>query len=370
MNKLFTPLRLNKKILLGNRLVVAPMTTEQSNPDGSISEDELCWLTRLAQDNYGMIISCAVAISRSSIAFANQLSIADDDKLPGLIKLAERLKPYSSQMVLQLCHGGSRANTAVSGSKAYGASSYTVPKIPNFPEFIPPEELTISQIKEIVNDFANACVRVEKAGFAGVEMHGANGYLFTQFFSTMSNLRHDEYGGSLENRARFAREVIQECRRRVSENFIIGFRMTFENSFIETGLDIDENIQIVNWLAQDGIDYIHSSQLDYAAKTVKYPEKILLTYLRENIVAGLPLIGVGGVSSAEAGLQAIDYGADLVAIGRAAVGNLQLPKYFADGEKLPYPLPYSRNHLEKLKLNAGFIDYLQNRLAMLNIVKQ
>ena len=369
MNQLFSPLKLNSKVILANRLVVAPMTTVQSNADGTISENELAWLERLAKDNYGMVLSCAVAISPESIAFPNQLSAAADDKIPGLTKLAQRANQAGGHTIVQLCHGGSRANTQVSGLKSYSASSYAIPKIPNFPDFIVPKELTIEHIKSIVDEFAAACVRIEKAGFAGVEMHGANGYLFTQFFSTMSNLRSDDYGGSLENRARFAREVIQECRRRVSADFIIGFRMTFENSFVESGLDVDENIQIANWLTKDGINYLHTSQIDYRAKSLKYPEKILLSYLRQQINHHLPLIGVGGVFDAAAAARALEYGADLVAIGRAAIGNVNLPGLFAGNHALPYSLPYDRSHLEQLGLPSQFIDYLQNQLAMLNIVK-
>lgn len=368
MNKLFSKFKINSKVALENRLVVAPMTTIQSNQDGTVSEDELAWFERLSKDNYGMIISCAASISQESIAFPNQLSVADESKLQSLKELSQRLGNSADSTVLQLCHGGSRSNTQVSGLKSFSASSYNIPKIPNFPDFQAPEELDIEHIHQIVNDFASACELVEKAGFAGVELHGANGYLFTQFISTMSNLRKDEYGGTLENRAKFSREVIQECRKSVSKDFIIGFRMSFENSFVETGLDLDENIQIVNWLAEDGIDYIHTSQMDYRAKCQKYPEEILISYLRQNISKSLPLIGVGGINSAQSAIQALEYGADMVAIGRAAIGNTNLPELFASNLPLTFPLPYTRQHLESLGLPHQFINYLKHQLAMLNII--
>jgi len=331
MSKLFEKLNINSKIELVNRLAVAPMTTSQSNSDGTVSEAETIWLERLAKDNYGMIITCAANISKNSIAFPNQLSVASDDMLIGLSKLASKLNVYKSKTIVQLCHAGSRALEHLTDEKPCSASSYTMPQIPNF---IPPKTLSKLEIENIINDFVNACIRVSKAGFNGIEIHGANGYLFTQFFSKMTNLREDEYGGSLINRARFAREVVKESRKKVPADFIIGFRMSFENAGMETGLDIDENIQIINWLLEDGIDYVHISHLNYKAKSVKYPEKIALQYIRQKVNKNLPVIGVGSIFSVEDAELALEYGADIVAIGRAAIGNQNLPDYFLQRKAL------------------------------------
>lgn len=363
MNQIFSPLRLNSAVELKNRLAVAPMTTTQSNPDGTISLQEAAWFKRLAEDDYGLIISCASAISQDSIAFENQLNFGSDAGLPSLKELSAKLKKYNSIILIQLCHAGSRAIKA----KPVSASSYLMPQISGF---VPPRKLSVQQIETIISDFANACLRVSKAGFDGIEFHGANGYLFTQFISKMTNLRNDNYGGSLENRARFSREVVQACRKVVPENFIIGFRMSFENAGLETGLDIDENIQIVNWLAEDGINYIHTSQIDYDAKSVKYPDKIALQYIKGKINKNLPLIGVGSITSIDSAKKAIEYGADIVAIGRAAIGNKELPKVFSKGAELPYQNPFSEQQLKELGISQNFISYLRKMpVANLNVVK-
>lgn len=345
------------------------MTTQQSNSDGTISIEEVAWLERLAEDGYGLIISCASAISNTSIAFHNQLSVANDNMIVGLSKLSERMKIHNSINIIQLCHGGSRAIESLTGIKPHSASSYTMPMIG---DFVPPETLSVKQIEEIISDFANACERVSKAGFDGVELHGANGYLFTQFISKMTNLRNDNYGGSLTNRARFAHEVVQACRKKVSKDFIIGFRISFESMGLETGLDIDENFQIINWLAEDGIDYVHTSHMSYSAKTSKYPDKIALQYLRSKITPALPLIGVGGILCNADGEKAMEYGADIIAVGRAAIGNEQLPKYFKEGKTLPNHTPYSEALLKELGISENFIDYLKNAppLASLKIIAQ
>lgn len=356
MSNLFHEKIINPTQTLINSLAVAPMTTSQSNPDGTVSEAEAAWLERLAADGYGMIISCATAISKQSIAFHNQLSVGDDDKLHGLSQLAQRLKPYKAKTIIQLCHAGSRAIPELTGSPAYSASSYSLPQIPSF---IPPQTLLKKQIAEIVEDFAAACERVAKAGFPGIEFHGANGYLFTQFISTMTNLREDEYGGSLVNRARFSREVVQACRRRVPSDFILGFRMSFENGGMETGLDIDENIQISNWLAADGIDYLHISHLQYDAPSVKYTDKVALQYIRSQVNKNLLLVCAGGINTVENANIALEYGADIVAIGRAAIGNVELPDHFAKREELAFQMPFSQDDLREIGISEDFLNYMK-----------
>lgn len=356
MGKLFTSLRLNSKVTLKNRLAVAPMTTQQSNADGTISIEEINWLERLSSDGYGLVISCAAAISGTSIAFYNQLNIANEKGQEDLKRLAEKMNEHNSVNLIQLCHAGSRTIESLTGIKARSAGRYEMPTIPNFEA---PEELTIEQINEITSDFANACEKVEKAGFHGVELHGANGYLFTQFTSKMTNTRSDNYGGNLTNRARFSRNVVKACRQKVSEDFVIGYRMSFENMGLETGLDIDENIQIINWLVEDGIDYVHTSQMDYKARSIKYPDKNLLHYLRSNITSSLPLIGVGSVVTYADAEKALEYGADMVAIGRAAIGNRNLPRYFESKEELPHHTPYEEKSLKDLNVSQNLIDYLK-----------
>lgn len=369
MSNVFSAFALKKNRILRNRLSVAPMTTQQSNADGSISREEADWLIRLSEDGYGMVISCAASVSDTATAFYNQLSLANDKYITALHPVAEKMKQNGSVNIIQLCHAGSRAIEALTGEKPHSASAYRMDMIP---DFVPPVALSADQIKQITEDVADACERVEKAGFDGVELHGANGYLFTQFISTMTNQRSDAYGRSLENRARFSREVVRACRSRVSADFIIGFRLSFENGGMESGLDIDENIQIANWLAEDGIDYIHSSQLDYAAQSLKYPDQPVAEYLRQHLVKELPLIIPGSILSAEDAEKALSMGADVVAIGRASIGNTQLPESFQKREPLKYQMPFSEDHLRKIGISEGLIDYVKNAppLKPLNIVAQ
>ena len=366
MVDVFSTFRLGTRAVLANRLAVAPLTTTQSHPDGRVSEAEMAWLERVAADGYGMVITCASAISKESIAFRNQMSLGDDRYLPGLTELATRLRAYPTLTIVQLCHGGSRAIVELAGAPARSASAYEVPSIPGF---VRPRAFTTAEIGQMVEDFANAAARAAQAGFGGVELHGANGYVFTQFISTMTNLRTDAYGGSLENRARLAREVVRACRSRVPADFILGFRLTFEGAF-DTGLDIDENIQVLNWLAEDGIDYGHVSHLALAAPSLKYPDRVGLAHIRQGVSQHLPLMAAGSVTTREDAMRALELGADLVAVGRAAIGNADVPARFARNEPLALT-PFDPTELAKLQVSPAFLNYLTTAvpLAPLKIVQ-
>lgn len=358
MTSLFSPLTL-RGATLANRLAVAPMTTTQSHVDGSVSEAEAAWLERLASDGYGMVITCAAAVSRTSIAFPRQLSFGDDALLPGLTALATRLRVFPSLLVAQLCHGGSRALPALTGVPAHSASRYQLA----VPGFVPPLELSVAQIEQIIEDFASACARAARAGFGGVEFHGANGYLFTQFLSTMTNHRADEWGGSLENRARLSRAVVRACRARVPSTFVLGFRMSFENGGPETGLDLDEGATVMNWLAEDGIDYGHVSHLVLDAPSVKYPGQPALERIRARVDRALPLMCAGGVKRRADAERALALGADLVAVGRSAIGNAQVPAKLARGEPLAVT-PFAADALGALRVSEDFVRYLQTAMPI------
>ncbi len=366
MSPVFSPFELRGRAL-ANRLVIAPMTTTQSHADGSVSEAEAAWLERLADDGYGMVITCAAAISRTSIAFPNQLSFGDDRFVPALAALASRLRRPGSLMVAQLCHGGARAIPELTGQPAHSASSYELP----IPGFVAPRELTVAQIEEIIEDFAVASERAARAGFDGIELHGANGYLFTQFTSTMTNRRTDAWGGTLERRARFSRETVRAIRARIPRDFIVGYRMSFEGMGLETGLDIDENVQVMRWLAEDGIDYGHVSHLSLAAPSAKHPDRIALTHIREGVGHALPLMCAGGVYRRADAERALELGADLVAIGRAAIGNANVPARLSRDESLT-PTPYRRDHLARIGISDDFVRYLSTAVPVssLHIVER
>lgn len=350
---------------LRNRLAVAPITTTQSEVDGAPSAADLRWLGRLCDDGYGLVITCAAAVSKTSIAFPRQLTFGDEALLPKLTQLAAQLRRPDQLLVAQLCHGGSRTIPALTGRPAASASRYELP----LPGFVPPLELTSVEIEGIIDDFATAADRAARAGFDGIEVHGANGYLQTQFTSTMTNRRTDGWGGGLEARARFARECVRAIRAKVPRDFIVGYRISLEGFGPETGLDLDENVQLLRWLAEDGISWAHLSHFEAAARAQKYPDRFLLSFVRAHVGDALPLISAGSVRSRADVERALELGADLVALARGAIGNDQAPARLERGEPLAWT-PFSREHLRACAVSEALIDYMADTqpVASLKIV--
>jgi 2,4-dienoyl-CoA reductase-like NADH-dependent reductase (Old Yellow Enzyme family) len=343
-------------------LFLAPMTTTQSREHGLLGADDLDWLSRCSAGGFGTIITPAAAISADSLGFDGQLSVADDQFIPGLKQLTQTLKKDGTVSLLQICHPGMRAPGRLNGKTPVAPSAVKL----DFPGFEVPHALSQAEIGQIVADFAQASLRACQAGFDGVEIHGANGYLITQFLHAQNNFRDDQYGGNLENRARFARQVVQACRTIVPPEFVIGFRLSPEGN----GLDIDENLQLASWLHQDGIDYLHLSSLNAGKDADKYPgeNSKVTTLFRKTLGCGFPLLATGGIMQASDARHALDLGADMAGLGRIALGNPDWPlRAQQDADYQPTLPPYSAAHLKQQKITPEFIAYI--RTLPLNIMQ-
>mgnify|MGYP002619731606 CR=1 FL=1 len=334
MNKLLEPIRVGT-LNLRNRIVVPPMETAHNYADGSVSQAMIDYYTERAIGGAGLIIVHNTAIDRKHGRSANNQPLLDKNHMiAGFSLLAESIQDHGAKAVLQLGHGGRQANLAnihgdyqVAPSAIASSAMGTVPK-----------ELTIEEIKWIQQAWADAAVRAQLAGFDGVEVHGAHGYLISSFFSRRSNKRKDEYGGSLENRARFAMEVIQKVRDAVGRNFTVGFRMNGDE-FLEEGLEVSEAVAIARMLADTGnLDYISVSGATYESMhhmfPVMYDERGHLIHLAAAVkkaVPELPIIGVGSLD-VKTGEQALREGkADLIAIGRGHIADPHIANKLAEG---------------------------------------
>jgi 2,4-dienoyl-CoA reductase-like NADH-dependent reductase (Old Yellow Enzyme family) len=349
------PFSLHPNLHLKNRIVLAPMTNSQSQEDGTLGDDEYQWLMQHAEGGFGLIITCATYISKTSKAWKGQLGLYDDKQIPALQRLTRDIKQYNSACIMQIFHGGVRCPSAMTGQQPVSASEYVL----DFPGFEKPRALIQAEIQTIVTQFADAAERAYKAGFSGIELHGANGYLITQFISTQTNLRTDEYGGSLANRARFVREIMRACKQRVPASFLVGCRLSPEG----IGLDIDENLQIAEWLKQDGADYIHLSLGDVFAAPKKYAptsDKPLTQYFREKLGNDFPVIAGGGIKTPADANKALQTGTDLVYLARTAIGNTQWPNLAAkDANYTPVAPPYTADYLKQTGISDSFMGYLQ-----------
>ena len=246
----FDPLSFRCGAVAKNRLALAPLTNQQSHPDGTLGEDELRFLARRARGGFGLVETCAAHVSPEGQAFEGQLGIHSDAHLPGLTRLASVLAAHGALGVVQLHHGGARSPSALIGQQPLGASALPEPP----PGMESPRAASSADVERLADDFVQAAQRAYRAGFQGVELHGAHAYLLGQFLSSATNRRSDAWGGSLENRARLLRTIARRVRISVPASFLLGVRLSPEDFGTTRGLDLDESIQVARWLADDGVD--------------------------------------------------------------------------------------------------------------------
>ncbi|MBT5756621.1 MAG: NADH:flavin oxidoreductase, partial [Acidimicrobiaceae bacterium] len=216
---LLSPLQLPRGRALPNHFVLAPLTNQQSNVDGTLSDDEHRWLTMRADGGFGLTMTCAAHVQAVGQGFPGQLGVWGDHQLPGLTRLASDINATGSVSIAQLHHAGNRSPIEVIG---------TTPVCPSDDEETGARALSTDEVQELVADFVAAAVRCEAAGFDGVELHGAHGYIICQFLSSTLNRRGDEYGGSLENRSRLLFEMLADIREQCGDDFIVGVRLSPE----------------------------------------------------------------------------------------------------------------------------------------------
>jgi 2,4-dienoyl-CoA reductase-like NADH-dependent reductase (Old Yellow Enzyme family) len=351
---LHQPLTLRSGVVVPNRIALAAMTNGQSLPDGSLGDDELHWLARRADGGFGMIATCAAYVARDGKAWAGELGIDRDDGVPGLTRLAARLRREGAAAYVQLFHGGVRATQTLSGEQVWSASTWRE----DGPSFEVPRVATEADIARVIADFAAAAQRAQRAGFDGVELHGAHGYLLTQFLSPVTNTRDDAWGGDLPRRARLVREVLRAVRARTGPKFSVGVRLSLEHGGHAKGLDIDDSLQIAAWLAEDGADFIHASLWRAENNTRKYPDQHPLPLLRRALPKDVAIIACGNLWTHADAMTAIERGADIVALARAAIINPDWPKLVAPTWE-PRRAPVTRAELHELAVSPPFAVYLR-----------
>ncbi|MBM7420416.1 MULTISPECIES: hypothetical protein [Chryseobacterium] len=229
-NKLFSPLSFDKGISLKNRLVMAPMTTWASNEDFTISDEEVEYYHKRV-NGVGLVITGCTHVTANGIGFTHEFAGYDDTFLPSLKKLAKAAKSGGAPAILQMFHAGNKAipglipNGEVVSASAVSSGPVLLSEKENLPK-----ELNENEILEIIKAFGETTRRAIEAGFNGVEIHGAHGFLLQNFISPFFNKRNDQWGGSLENRIRLSLEIVREVKKVVSEYadrpFLIGYRIS------------------------------------------------------------------------------------------------------------------------------------------------
>ncbi|MDF1799686.1 MAG: NADH:flavin oxidoreductase [Planctomycetota bacterium] len=354
--KLLTPTSFPRTgTVLRNRVALAAMTNKQSHADGKLSEDELGWLIARARGGFGLVTTCAAHVSRDGQGWDGELGVFEDAQLPGLARLAGALRAEGAVSLVQIFHGGVRAPSRLTGQQPFSASAYRL----DTKGFEVPRAATLEDIERTIAAFGGAARRCAEAGFDGVEIHGAHGYLITQFLGTISNTRDDEWGGSLQNRARFLRRIVAAVRQATPDGFLVGVRISPEVA--EQGVELGDSLTVAGWLAADGVDFVHVSNWDSFQAPAARPDsaKPLTTWFREAVGDQLPLIATGGVWTPAQADQVLAHGADVVGLGRAAIGNASWPRDAARAGWEPARPPYSPEHLRSAGLGEEMVAYMR-----------
>ncbi|MCA3720335.1 NADH:flavin oxidoreductase [Phenylobacterium sp.] len=349
MTDLFAPMSFIRGPAMKNRLMLAPLTNLQSHPDGTLSYDEHRWLTLRAQGGFGLTMTAAAHVQRIGQGFPGQVGIFSDVHIPGLARLAEDIRKAGSLAVVQLHHAGMRSPAALIGE---------APVCPSEDAETGSRALTLDEVRRLRDDFIAAAVRADKAGFDGVEIHGAHGYVLCQFLSAQTNRRTDAYGGSPENRARLILEILDGVRAACRADFNLGLRLSPERF----GLSLMEVRDLAGRLLSEAkIDYLDMSLWDCFKEPVEeaHRGRTLMSYFTD-LPRGEVRLGVAGkIMSAADARAMLDAGADFVLLGRAAILHHDWPqKAKANPDFRPVSLPVTRAHLEAEGLGPPFVTYM------------
>ena len=362
IDKLFRPLKI-KNTTVPNRIVMAPMTTVSGNADGSFSDEEISYLAQRAESGVGTIISPACYVHPLGQAFDHQVGCHSDAMIPSLEKCAAAIKKHDAVALLQIHHGGNATKEKFTGRPPLAPSP--IKNRRGTSEM--PTAMTEAEILEAIEAFGAAAHRAEKAGFDGVQIHGANTYLLQQFFSPFTNKRNDQWGGEpkqsanrFENRSRFAREVIKSIRAQVSENFLVSYRISPEESD-PFGYSVFDTIALLKILIPYGIDQLDISSLKYG-KGLRgdYSRGTHPTYLIKDALIYMPVVGVGSVTTAEDAMRVMDEGIEFVALGKQLLLDKDWVIKIQNGEHDKIRSTITKEEIASLDIPEKMKAYLAN----------
>jgi 2,4-dienoyl-CoA reductase-like NADH-dependent reductase (Old Yellow Enzyme family) len=349
MTSLFSALTLARGPAWKNRFMLAPLTNTQSHADGALSDVEYNWLTLRAKGGFGLTMTCAAHVQAVGQGFPGQLGAFDDKHLEGLARLATGIKAHGSVSSLQIHHAGNRSPKELVGT----------PVCPSNDTKTGARALTLAEVEALREAYIAAAVRAEKAGFDGVEIHGAHGYILAQFLSAEINHRDDRYGGNLENRARIIMEIIDGIRAATKPDFQLGLRLSPERF----GLKLAEIRDVAAEILRNGkIDFLDMSLWDVAKEPNEDEHKgrTLMSVFTELPRGQVRLGAAGKVMSGKDAAGVLDAGCDYVVVGRGAILRHDFPKRVqADANYVSPQTPVAIQHLLDEGLSPGFVQYMR-----------
>lgn len=344
--QLFETFKFKNGIETKNRIAMAPMTTWASNDDYTVADDEIRHYQARSKD-VGMVITGCTRVMANGIGFPNEYASYDDSFLPGLEKLADAAKKGGAPAILQIYHAGNKAvvdlipdgipvsagEVALAPSAFYAGGTIS-------------HELTNEEVLEMIKAFGDTAHRAIKAGFDGIELHGAHGFLLQNFFSPYYNQRNDQWGGSPEKRMNFAMAVIREVqdviKKYAERPFLLGFRLSPEEP---ESYRVHDTFPLIDKLIESGIDYLHVSLADLLTQKPlddQSGNETILKLILEHVDQRIPVISAGGIKQADDAAEALNLGLSLVAVGHGLIINPDWIALVADGRKANEVLSMSK----------------------------
>lgn len=331
MTGVFEP-RYIRNVKIENGLVLPPMVAfGYADESGRVSERNVEHYFKIAQNGIGLIIVEATCISPEGRLDSRQLGIWDDSFIEGLSRISDAVHDSGGKVFIQLHHAGMKAKIDVA-PEAFTSSDYDDGRMKG-------REMTLEEIKKVRSQFREAALRARKAGFDGVEIHGAHGYLLTQFFNSKVNKRTDDYGGTFENRNRLAAEIYRDVREACGDEFVVGIRMGSNDN------DLEESIERARYFETLGFDYLHvSTGFDGSRSIDEVPEGFPCNWIvysgvkiKENI--DIPVIGVNMIKDEnQIGYLLNNDLLDFAALGRAQLADYNFVKHMRDDDQILYCL--------------------------------
>lgn len=330
MSKLFDKIHIGQ-MTVKNRIIMSAMDLGFTS-DGTVNDRIIHFYKERAKGGVGCIVVGGCYPEMNGKVWKSIIGLDKDEYIPGLKKLADTIHAYDVKVVAQLLHGGRSASSFFTKMQPVSPSPLTHRSIKQ-----EPHTLTIPEIKTVIDNYVSATVRVKKAGFDAVELHGGMGYLINQFLSKATNKRDDEYGGSLQNRVRFARELIVAIKEAAGKDYPVIFRMSGDD-FVEEGLKISESMEIAKILEQTGVDAFNVSPGWHESRTpimLMIIPRTAYVFFSERIKSQvkIPVIASVRINDLTLAEEILDNEqSDIVSLGRPLIADPELPSKYKNGQ--------------------------------------
>ncbi|MGD7044713.1 NADH-dependent flavin oxidoreductase [Jeotgalibacillus proteolyticus] len=312
------PFTFQNGITLKNRVMLAPMTNFASKENGEVSQEEIAYYEERSE-GVGTVITACANVTADGKGFPGEIGADRDELIDSLSTLAKAIQNKGAKAILQIFHGGRMAPPELLPDHQTVSASAVAPLRDGA---MTPRELEPSEIESIIKAFGEATRRAMKAGFDGVEIHGANTYLLQQFFSPHSNRRDDQWGGTLEKRMTFPLAVVEEVLNAAKDDssFIVGYRISPEE-MENPGITMEDTLTFVDRLAEEKLDYLHVSVQDFHAGSMRDSEDKAsrVQIIQDRVGEKIPVIGVGSLHTPEDVEKAMAGGVPLISLGRELI---------------------------------------------------